>query len=52
MVLSAGCWTQIGISSFTAANNGCTPDEPAGYTRVGPYLSWIKEKTKMHLPML
>ncbi|XP_037092597.1 chymotrypsin-like elastase family member 2A [Pollicipes pollicipes] len=52
MVLTGGRWTQIGISSFTAANQACNPEAPAGYTRVGPYLSWIQEHTKIPLPML
>jgi len=42
LVISNGIsYTQIGIVSFTSIT-GCASGNPAGYTRVGNYLAWLK----------
>ncbi|XP_037078019.1 collagenase-like [Pollicipes pollicipes] len=51
MVLQGGRWTQVGISSFVAGA-GCETGDPAGYTRVGPYISWIRDHTDVDMPMM
>ncbi|XP_023348594.1 chymotrypsinogen A isoform X2 [Eurytemora carolleeae] len=45
---NTGAFTQIGIVAFGFTN--CTSDEyPGVYTRVSPYLDWIKENSKVPL---
>jgi secreted trypsin-like serine protease len=36
-------WTQIGIYSFGL--NGCANNNPAAYTRVTSFLTWIRDVT-------
>ncbi|XP_023346672.1 chymotrypsin-like elastase family member 2A [Eurytemora carolleeae] len=44
-----GAFTQIGIVSFGRGNQRCTSDDfPGVYTRVSPYLDWIKENSKVN----
>lgn len=33
----------IGVASFIIGGNSCSPDYPAVFTRVGSYISFIKE---------
>lgn len=37
-----------GVTSFVSAN-GCHSTDPAGFTRLSPYLSWIKNETGVEL---
>jgi secreted trypsin-like serine protease len=40
-------WTQIGIESFVVAAAGvdCAIGNPAGYTRVTSFLTWIRDNS-------
>ena len=51
MVFQDGRWSLVGISSFVSAL-GCDRGEPAGYTRVSPYLSWIRDNSDIQLDMM
>jgi secreted trypsin-like serine protease len=43
-VVSRGQMVHTGISSFISGN-GCQSTDPSGYTRIYPYLDWIKNIT-------
>ncbi|EFA04557.1 serine protease H119 [Tribolium castaneum] len=46
MILYGGALTYlVGVSSFISAN-GCESTDPSGFTRIGPYGSWISNITK------
>lgn len=51
MVFQDGRWSLVGISSFVSAF-GCDIGDPAGYTRVAPYLSWIGDNSDYQLDMM
>ncbi|XP_043240339.1 collagenase-like [Amphibalanus amphitrite] len=50
MIFQSGRWSLVGISSFVGAA-GCDIGDPAGYTRVAPYLAWIRDNTDVQLDM-
>ena len=43
-VVSMGNAQLVGVASFVSGN-GCESTDPSGYTRVYPYVGWIKNVT-------
>lgn len=38
----------VGVASFISGN-GCETTEPSGFTRTFPYVSWIRNTTKLEI---
>lgn len=40
---SDGEWYQVGVCSFSRANDNCMRGFPTGFVRVASYLDWIED---------